>query len=448
MHDDKGPLSEREREVLMLVATGASNQEIAQTLVISPNTVKVHLRNIFEKLGVQSRTEATMEAVRRGWVTVPAGAVAAAAEEPAEAEFPLPARPPVVRWQRIYMVIAAILITAAALIPSLWRSTPRPAASAATLTDRGMPQGQPEIRTELPRWSSGAPLPQPASRLALAADERLLYAVGGETAAGVTGQLAAYDPENNRWQPGPDKPTPASNISAALIDGKLYAPGGVDAMQNVSAALEAYDTATGAWETLADMPGPRAAYALAAHGGKLYLFGGWDGASYRAETFIYDPATDRWSTGTPMPEARGFAAAGALEKAIYVAGGFDGAEALDRVEAYQPAAEGRPGGPWSRRAALSLPRAGLGLATLGARLYAIGGGWSAPATYNEQYDERSGAWSRIETPAPGEWRNLAAAGLGQTVYAVGGWDEGYLDLNAAYTAILRMLIPFGGKGAR
>ncbi len=61
-------LSEREREILRLVATGAGNKEIAQQLSISTNTVKVHLRNIFAKIGACSRTEAAMYAVNAGWV--------------------------------------------------------------------------------------------------------------------------------------------------------------------------------------------------------------------------------------------------------------------------------------------------------------------------------------------------------------------------------------------
>src|SRR5262245_28469986 len=63
-------ISEREREILRLVATGATNQQIAQQLNISANTVKVHLRNIFGKIGAASRTEATLYAVRTGLVRV------------------------------------------------------------------------------------------------------------------------------------------------------------------------------------------------------------------------------------------------------------------------------------------------------------------------------------------------------------------------------------------
>ena len=52
------PLTVREREVLRLIAEGLSNQELAARLHLSPQTVKVHTRNIYSKLGVASRTQA------------------------------------------------------------------------------------------------------------------------------------------------------------------------------------------------------------------------------------------------------------------------------------------------------------------------------------------------------------------------------------------------------
>ncbi|HKZ82162.1 MAG TPA: response regulator transcription factor [Anaerolineae bacterium] len=60
-------LSERELEVLRLLGQGLTNKDIAQTLILSVRTVEAHLRNIYGKLGVHSRTEAALWAVRHGY---------------------------------------------------------------------------------------------------------------------------------------------------------------------------------------------------------------------------------------------------------------------------------------------------------------------------------------------------------------------------------------------
>jgi len=63
-------LSERELEVLKLAAKGSSNNDIANELFLSVRTVKAHLSNIFNKMGVASRTEAIVKGVREGWITL------------------------------------------------------------------------------------------------------------------------------------------------------------------------------------------------------------------------------------------------------------------------------------------------------------------------------------------------------------------------------------------
>jgi DNA-binding NarL/FixJ family response regulator len=67
---DPEPLTEREIEVLQQLAQGKSNKEIAATLVIAEKTVRTHVSNILGKLGVASRTQAALHAVRSGLVSL------------------------------------------------------------------------------------------------------------------------------------------------------------------------------------------------------------------------------------------------------------------------------------------------------------------------------------------------------------------------------------------
>lgn len=73
--EKKGPdpldiLSEREWEILQLLVKGFGNKEIGEALFISEKTVKNHATSLFRKLGVQGRSQAILEAIRREWVKV------------------------------------------------------------------------------------------------------------------------------------------------------------------------------------------------------------------------------------------------------------------------------------------------------------------------------------------------------------------------------------------
>ena len=61
------PLTEREVEVLKLVAKGCSNQEIAEKLIVSERTVGAHVSNILSKLHLANRTQAALYALRKGF---------------------------------------------------------------------------------------------------------------------------------------------------------------------------------------------------------------------------------------------------------------------------------------------------------------------------------------------------------------------------------------------
>jgi ATP/maltotriose-dependent transcriptional regulator MalT len=63
------PLSTREREVVSLIAAGSTNREIAESLILSPHTVKEYTSGIYRKLGVRNRAEAVKRAQRLGLIS-------------------------------------------------------------------------------------------------------------------------------------------------------------------------------------------------------------------------------------------------------------------------------------------------------------------------------------------------------------------------------------------
>lgn len=435
MIEEKEALTERELEIVRAVATGATNQQIARDLVISVNTVKVHLKNIFVKLDIQSRTEVALYAVREGLVEVQRSV---AAEDQLGAESAPIAREPISLSKRVILVSTVIFAAMLVVLPRLeMSSVPAPGNE---FLDVGASAAQGGTPVQLQRWESLAPLPAPRSRLAAVYYHGRILVIGGDTSAGTTGAVEEYDPSINSWRARAGKPTPVNNVGAALMGGKVYVPGGYSSDEGVVAALEIYDLEADSWEAGAPMPVRLCAYAISTVEGRLYVFGGWNGSAYVASTLEYDPLTETWSEKTPMSSPRGFASAGAIGGRIYVVGGYDGQREFATVEEYDAAKEGY-GDPWRQRTPMSMRRGGLGVATIAGSLYAIGGGWNRYLAFNERYDPRSDQWSALETPVSGQWRNLAVVAGDTGIYALGGWNGDFLDANYEYQALFTYYLP-------
>ena len=425
------PLSEREIELLRLVATGVTNREIAYRLDISVNTVKVHVRNIFTKIGAESRTEATMIAVRERLIQVPVSGEA----PPATGESELAPQPPPVAplpWLKRALLIGALLLAAAAVAVTWPRGERLPGQEGADLPPERSQAGAvaPQTESGESRWHVRAQMPTPRAYMAVIGAGSRIFAIGGRTSDGTTGAVEIYDPQQDLWTRGADKPTPTAYVGAAALGNDIYVPGGCNADFGPTAAVEVYDVQADAWRAASPLPEPRCAYALAALGERLYLFGGRDSERYVGTVYIYDLQTGDWTESTPM-EARGFAAATILDDRIMVIGGYDGRRELTTCEAFEPAAA-----TWQDCVPLTVGRGSLGLAVLADKLYAIGGGgWTSYLGFNESFSPAQGTWSPLETPLVGEWRSPGVVVLENSIYAVGGWSGRYLGLTEVYEAL-------------
>jgi DNA-binding CsgD family transcriptional regulator len=453
----ENPLSEREMEVARLLSTGASNAEIARDLVISPHTVKVHLRNIFEKLSVNSRTEASMLLVQRGWVIVPGVEIAAPEAQPPQPPAPPEPQPlaslplPVARWQAFYLLGALLFSLAFVLLPNLVSVAQAPVN---LLTDAGQPLHTPAgVRLE-PRWEMRTPLQSPLSRHAVIALDNSLYVLGGETAGETTDAVWVYNLGSNEWSQAAPLPKPLANAAPAGQNGLIYLAGGASPAAEqgggehvLSDSLYLLDAAQGIWKEVATLPYPLAGGALVADETSLYVLGGWDGQSMRDEIWRLplssaaggaagEPPPSAWQLLGHLSSPRAFLGAAMVGGEIYIAGGYDGQRELDLAEVFTPATGERRQLP-----PMGAARGGLALVYDGLALYALGGGWTHSISTHERFDTSTNVWSNFPSPIEGEWRNLGAAAVDGHLYLVGGWSGSPLDTHLEYQSSFRALLP-------
>jgi len=431
-------LSDRELDVLQRLAAGESNKAIADGLSISPLTVKTHLRNIFIKLDVSTRTEAMTVAIQQGLLSVggsddrsilvgqPPDAAVAEDDEwaitsvdagvngqpAADVVLPMPAASPVVshRWRNLSLALLTLLLLTAALFAYIqWRGEGvLPAAS------------EPFVEQELgeTRWLSSRPLPEPRAGRAAAAVGLEVYAIGGETESGITGDTRVFNTLERTWRRAADKPTPVTDVTAAELFGEIYVPGGLLADGQPTSIVEAYSPSQNAWRRAASLPRPVSGALVVADGGFLYVLGGRDGNGPLDTAFVYDPAADSWRPIAPLPDPRADVTGGALLGRLYVVGGTNESGITDACAFYDPTSDA-----WDECPAMLQPRAGAGATVLLNKLYIIGGTAAASdeVSYGEVYDPNSRAWTVLNMP-PGvtAWTEPGVTHVETRIYALGG----------------------------
>jgi len=419
---DSNTLSDREIEILQLVATGLTNREIAQSLTISPNTVKVHLRNIFDKINVSSRTEATMYGIEHGIVDMP-GLEGNLAQR---GLLNMVQRSP---WAFMAIVLAVVLFVAVGgnlLFPP---ATPTPNALPAV----------PD------RWQELAPMPEPRAGMAAATYNGSIYTIAGETESGPSGLVEMYNPQTDTWIHLSDKPTPVTYVSAAVLGEKIYIPGGELANGSPTDVFEVYDPRRDEWYVKAPLPVKVSGYVLVNFEGQMYLFGGWNGEKVLDIVLRYDPEEDVWKAITSMPTARAYAGAVEAGGKIYVVGGWDGDQALAVNESYAPAREGGVETAWEIQTEMPEKGYGMGVIRVADMIYVVGGNYSALDVEGRLYFSIvNNSWEILDF---GRTENLSVVHSGYCfqdgfIYLIGGKNgQSLLASNNAYKAIYTVLLP-------
>ncbi len=268
-------LSDREQQILVLVAQGLSNKQIALHLDISENTVKVHLRNVFSKINVSSRTEASLYALRHGLVTMP---TPARPPELVTDEVVLSDAPPTWRWW--WVVVGSIVllfgiggilygatrnVPAPVVMPTRWQqlpAVPQPTAGMQFVSYAGALVALAgdqwwQLDGGDAQWRTNGTLPCRLGQGQAWADGTGIWLVGCDTGR------AVWHWDGQTWQADTSLPDAVQPQAVLRVDGALW----------VWSTTHIWQLATDTWQQVSAFPQPIAQLHVVLVDGAVYLFG-------------------------------------------------------------------------------------------------------------------------------------------------------------------------------
>ena len=275
-------------------------------------------------------------------------------------------------------------------------------------------------------WTLGAEMPTPRQMLSAAADDKVVYAVGGNDGTADLPTVQAYDPAADTWTTLPALPQPRSDLGVAIADARLVAVGGLSAGQVVK-SVAVMDLATKTWAGLPDMTTARHGMAVAGVDKSVYAIGGATGVddtqvTSAAEALKLAPRklqpASAWRSLPDAPTPRLMMAWTVLDDKVWIAGGMSHGTTLQIVQSYDPQT-----GAWQSQPPLPIPLHHATAATYRGEVVVIGGASEELANAsNKVFALRGGSW--VELPSLTHPRAAAAAAVvGDKLVVVGGQNE-------------------------
>jgi DNA-binding CsgD family transcriptional regulator/N-acetylneuraminic acid mutarotase len=450
MMEDK-LFNKRQKEIVELLLEGKSNKQIALALGISQRTVEYHLRNIYDKLHVNSAKEAILRLGKSTVVETNEGlgksTIAIENKSADNVTMSIFRRIPmkslltitvlgllgIFLFSRQYQGIAiptapfsdAQLKTNPGLTPGISLLKPLTHHTLTRLLDGrilvvGGSQTSNEQLAETEIFNpndnsiiSAGPMhtPRHDHSATLLRDGRVLVIGGYNNQQQWLSDAEIYDPARNLWTAiAPLYPHGTIHTATLLKDGRVLVVGGCIGGGVCTERVELFDPRTDTWIPAASLPAPRSGQtADLLNDGRVLVAGGTNanGLSVGGDAFIYDPQKDQWTVTGPMISPRSFAGSVQLKNGhVLVAGGIaaDGApvwNVLSSAEIYDPASN-----TWSAAASLSTARFQYVLTSFNnGQILAIGGTYDGSqgsfVSKIESYDTGDNQWKDFgELPQP------------------------------------------------